>query len=134
MYIAEASYDNWENGKDFGDQINMPSWNDIEWMISNLNGDNKTEVVFGNDEEEFYMCVGGGSDDRYIVYISFDEEEKLFNLRDVQKREDKEEFLVVGGQEGRFDANECVSKDLAMKAAKYFFENLRPHPDLKWVD
>ena len=31
-------------------------------------------------------------------------------------------------------ANECVSKDLAMKAAKYFFENLKPHPDLKWED
>ena len=134
MYIAETSYDDWKDGKDFGDDINMPSWNDIEQMISNLNGDDKTEVIFGNSEEKFYMYIGGGANQRYIVYISYNEERKFYNLRDIEKKEDKEEFLVVGGQEGRFDANECVSKDLAMKAAKYFFENLKPHPDPKWED
>lgn len=134
MYITEASYDNWKNGQEFGNEIHMPSWTDIEWMISDLNGKSKTEVIFGNNEEKFYMYIGGGRNEKYIVYISYNEERKFYNLREIEKKEDREELLVVGGQEGRFDVNECVSKDSAIKAAKYFFENLKPHPSLKWED
>jgi len=74
MYITEASYDNWKNGQEFGNEIHMPSWTDIEWMISDLNGKSKTEVIFGNNEEKFYMYIGGGRNEKYIVYISYNEE------------------------------------------------------------
>lgn len=132
MYIDRAHFDNWKNGKDFGEEINMPSWEDIEKIIVDLNGINKTEVTIGNYDEGFYMCISGGSENRYVVYISYDDEELFYFLKNLEKDSDKIEYLVTGGQEGRFKANECVSKDVALKAAKYFCSYLKPDPELDW--
>ena len=55
MYIDKARYDNWKKDKDFGEEINKPNWDDIEKIIVDLNGMNKTEVTIGNYNEGFYM-------------------------------------------------------------------------------
>lgn len=132
MCIDRVYYDNWEKNKDYGEEINIPSWEDIEKVIVGLNGINKTEVTIGNYDEGFYMCISGGSNNRYIVYISYDDEETFYFLKDLEKDENKTEYLVTGGQEGRFKANDCVSKEVALKAAKYFFTNIEPDPELHW--
>lgn len=132
MHIIEAHYDNWKKGKDFGEEINAPSWEDIEKIIVDLNGINKTEVTIGNYDEGFYMCISGGSNNRYVVYISYNDEELFYFLKNLEKDANITEYLVTGGQEGRFKANECVSKDVALKAAKYFFSNIEPDPELDW--
>lgn len=132
MYIDKARYDNWKKDKDFGEEINKPNWDDIEKIIVDLNGMNKTEVTIGNYNEGFYMCISGGSNNRYVVYISYDDEEIFYFLKDLEKDANKIEYIVTGGQEGRYKANECVTKDVTLKAAKYFFLNIKPDPDFNW--
>lgn len=97
-----------------------------------MNGINKTEVTIGNYDDGFYMCISGGSNNRYVVYISYDNEELFYFLRDLEKDSNKIEDLVTGGQQGRFKANECVSKEAALKAARYFFSHIEPDPELDW--
>ena len=33
MCIDRVYYDNWEKNKDYGEEINIPSWEDIEKVI-----------------------------------------------------------------------------------------------------
>lgn len=135
MCIVRAYYDDWNKGKDFGKEINMPSWENIEKIIVDLNGINKTEVTIGgNYDDGFYMCISGGANNRYVVYISYDDEELFYFLKNLEGDANKTEYLVTGGQQGQFKSNECVSRNVALKAAKYFFSNIKPDPELDWEE
>ena len=137
LHIVEAGYDNWQfingNQGDFGEMLCMPSWEEIANLISALDGDQRTMVTFGNESEGFYMCIAGGADNRYIVYLSFDEEEVLYDLLNPEA-ENAENMvrLVTGGQEGLYPANSCVTYQMAMDAAEYFYHYQEPSPQLTW--
>lgn len=137
LHIVEAGYDNWQyiNGTqgDIGEMLLMPSWEEIANLIFALDGDKRTMVTFGNEAESFYMCIAGGSDNRYIVYLSFDEEELLYDLLNPEvKNAENMVRLVTGGQEGLYPANSCVTVQMAMDAAEYFYHYQEPNPQLTW--
>ena len=134
MSIDRASCDGWVAGKDVGQVVENPTWEDVKQMILSLDGWNRTLVTFGNYDEGYYMAVGGGDNRKFIAYVSYDEEERLYNL--TNQNGDKNEFveLVIGGQRGRFPADTCVSQDMVLSAAKVFFETHELAPDMKWEE
>ena len=134
MSIDRASCDGWIVGKDAGQVVENPTWEDVKQMILSLDGWNRTLVTFGNYDEGYYMAVGGGDNRKFIAYVSYDEEERVYNL--TNQNGDKNEFvkLVVGGQRGRFPADTCVSQDMVLSAAKVFFETHELAPDMKWEE
>lgn len=134
MGIDRASCDCWIAGKDDIEVIENPTWEDVEKMISSLDGWNRTLVTFGNDDEGYYMAIGGGKDGRYITYASYNDEEELYNL--VNQTGSKEELveLVVGGQRGNFPERNCVTQDMVLSAAKRFFETQEADPNMEWEE
>lgn len=131
MSIDRVSCDCWIAGKDTGRIVENPTWEDVKKMILSLDGWNRTLVTFGNYDEGYYMAIGAGNNGNFIAYVSYDDEERLYNL--VNQNGDKNEFveLVVGGQQGRFPANTCVSQEMILSAAKKFFETHELAPDMK---
>ncbi len=132
MSIERVCYDCWQAGKDTGREIENPAWQDIEKMILNLDGGERTLVTFGNYDEGFYMA--GGKNGKFIAYVSYDDEERIYNL--VNKNADKNimEELVVGGQRGLYPANACVRIDMVLSAAGYFFETQKLKAGIDWEE
>ncbi len=125
--------DNWEQGNDEGIEIYDPSWNEVRELILQLDNEKKTLVTFGDEDMGYYMAVGGGGD-QYILYLSFDDEERIVEL--VNSKETKEGYaeLVVGGQRGRYPENSCISQSEVLTAAETFFRFQTPDEKLIWKD
>lgn len=134
MGIDEATCDYWITGKDNGDVIENPIWEDVEKMILSLDGWNRTLVTFGSYDEGYYMAIGGGKNGKYIVYVSYDDEEKIYNLINQTGSEKELVELVVGGQQGNFPKRNCVSQDMVLSAAKNFFETQKIDQNMEWEE
>ena len=134
MGIDKASCDYWITGKNNGEMIENPTWKDIEKMILSLDGWNRTLVTFGNYDEGYYMVVGGGKNETYIAYASYDDEEKIYNLMNQTGSEKELVELVVGGQRGNFPEKNCVSLGMVLSAAKKFFETQETDQNMKWEE
>lgn len=134
MFIKGLHFDNWVNGRDKGefihDQNQGLNWGMIEKILTELNGDNKTQVVLSKDED-IYMGIGGGNSGLYNVYATFDNV-SFFNLLDSSKSEDKIIQLVTGGQQGDFSANNCVGLEAMLEAAKLFALEGGINDSLNW--
>jgi Immunity protein Imm1 len=79
---------------------------------------------------ESHLTVGGGSSNRYVVYLTFDNLHFLNLLS--RDRADKMVTLFVGGQDGPFPDNTVVDLTLALRAAKAFAQTGQPDPSCKW--
>ena len=134
MGIKEVSYDYWIRGKDNGEMIENPTWEDVEKMILSLDGWNRTLVTFGNYDEGCYMAIGGGKNGKYIAYASYDDEEKIYNLINQTGSEKELVELVVGGQRGNFPERNCVSQDMVLSAAKKFFQTQEVDQNMEWEE
>jgi len=99
-----------------------------------LDGWNRTSVTFGNYDEGYYMAIGGGKDGKFIAYISYDDEERIYNLANQNDTQSELVELVVGGQRGHFPANTCVSQDMILSASKIFFETQELDPKMRWEE
>ncbi|SFE97117.1 Immunity protein Imm1 [Paenibacillus algorifonticola] len=134
MFIRGLHFDNWVNGRDKGefihDQNQDLNWEMIEKILTELNGDNKTQVLLSKDED-IHMGIGGGNSGLYNVYATFDNI-SFFNLLDSSKSEDKIIQLVTGGQQGEFSANNCVDLETMLKAAKLFALEGEINDSLNW--
>jgi hypothetical protein len=86
-------------------------------------------VILGADGES-HLAVGGGSSNRYVVYITFDNM-SFFNLTS-RGRADRTVKLFVGGQDSLFPDNTVVDIALASRAAKAFAQTGQPDPSSKW--
>ena len=121
-------------GKDNGEMIENPTWEDVEKMILSLDGWNRTLVTFGNYDEGCYMAIGGGKNGKYIAYASYDDEEKIYNLINQTGSEKELVELVVGGQRGNFPERNCVSQDMVLSAAKKFFQTQEVDQNMEWEE
>jgi len=81
-------------------------------------------------EGEKHLTVGGGDQNRYIVYMTFDNLDFHNLLSSGDAREEVKMF--VGGQDSLFPGNTVVDLGLALKAAKTFAETGQPDATCKW--
>jgi hypothetical protein len=128
MYINLITIDNWKGNINNELAIEDVSWELIEKVIRNLDGDTRTLVTLEGDNGE-NMGIGGGSG-LYIVYATLDNE-IFYNLRDSNKVGNVIE-LVVGGQSSEYPSELCVNLDKALMAARAFSENGIINETLEW--
>ena len=97
-----------------------PTWEEIEKGIRALNNRDVNDVYLYADAEndEEFLCIGGG-DGRYVVTGAY--EESFPTVVDPERG--GEELLVVGGQEGSYPSRMIVSLDVALRAARSYFES-----------
>ena len=118
MFISKFSTENWQGNRNKIELHSATNWADIEIAIKALDGKNKTLVTL-ETEEETHMSIGGGND-KYVVYLTFDNE--AFTYLIDPSKSDAEQSLVIGGQESFYPAKLCVDLHKTLKAAKTFAE------------
>jgi len=131
MFVLDLTVDQWVGNKNEGNFIENPTWEQIESAICELDGQTKTLVTLGADEET-YMTIGGGEGDRYIVNVTFDNI-KFYNLVDRAQRSQIEK-LVVGGQLGDYPASICADLKTVLLAAKTFTISGFLEESVTWED
>jgi hypothetical protein len=57
MFVLDMTTEKWIGNKNQGDFIENPSWSQIEIAIRELDGESKTLVTLGIDEDT-YMSMG----------------------------------------------------------------------------
>ena len=119
--------------------ITSPTWADVEREIDALDARTQTLVMIapappmGAPDGEHHLAVGGGGNGRFIVYMTADNLE-FWNLTDPETRgREGKVRMNVGGQEGEYREDEFVSRDLATRAARRYFETGQRAADLAWT-
>ncbi len=119
--------------------IKNPTWEDVAQAIGALDANSSTLVVLapappeGPPEGDHHMAIGGGKDDRCVVYMTEDNLH-FWNLEDVAREGSEKRFLMlVGGQEGDYREAQCVSRQWGLRAAREYFEHGIRAADLPWT-
>ncbi len=120
--------------------ISNPTWAEVEHAISALDARTETLVMLappppkGAPVGECHMAVGGGADDRFIVYITEDNL-KFWNLVDPETQADHRNVgVLIGGQVGEYRESQFVSRALALRAARdYVTDGVRAIA-LTWIE
>jgi hypothetical protein len=105
MRAKSLSTDLWDKLADEDDDVPNPSWPQIESAIRALDGKKRTIVTLAAGGE-WRLAVGGGSANRYVVYMTFDNMNFL-NLLSRDKADQtvmlfvNEPLLEVGGRSWR---------------------------------
>ena len=129
MNVIEMTGDSWEGIEQKETILQNPSWVDIDAAIRRLDG-RKYTIVSLKGQGESHMVIGGGMHDRYIVYVTLDNE-KFYNL--VSDRRLKGTVLLfIGGQEGEYPAETVIDIVLVLKAAETFVEHGAIDTSLQW--
>lgn len=121
MYVKRLFYDYLSDGKYFPSrEIIRPDWNDAENIIRKLDGVNISEITMDNGDEDNYLCVAGGNNGLFILYISLDDNEKIYNLLNPFP-ENKTNRLITGGQWGDFEDIYCNNLESVIDVAETYF-------------
>jgi Immunity protein Imm1 len=119
MFITKFSVEEWIGNRNKNHIEQARNWQLIELAIKSLDGHQKTLVTLETDGE-MHMAVGGGGQGKYVVYVTFDNEN--FNHLIDPSKSNLNESVVVGGQEGVYPAKFCVDLETSLKSAKAFAE------------
>jgi hypothetical protein len=111
-------------------ELSNPSWIDIETAIRQLNGNDRTLVLFGSGTPVPHMAIGGGSNGKYIVYATHDNI-TFYTMVGTDRSESKVVF-VAGGQPGDYPIRNCVTLEQALRAAQVFAEECRVDNSFEW--
>jgi hypothetical protein len=76
------------------------------------------------------MAIGGGRDGKYIVYATHDNI-TFYTMVGTDRGEGKVVF-VAGGQPGDYLIRNCVTLELALRAAQAFAEECRVDNSFEW--
>ena len=106
------------SGKDNEDIVNeAKDLIQVKEAIDKLNGETKTGVVLEKDASNM-MIVGGGKNNKYIVYSSLKGKMYIMsNKYDVLKPPIE---IIVGGKKGNYPSKRCMNLDMVLEAAKHF--------------
>ncbi len=118
MFISKFSVEDWHGNQNQGCVQPATDWQQIEVAINQLDGMRRTLVTLETDSET-HMAIGGGVG-KYLVYLTLNNEQFHYVVQ--PSHQNREESLVIGGQEGIYPAKLCVDKDTAIRAAKTFAE------------
>lgn len=132
MYVKRLFYDDYSDMSDFEKCIESPSWEDTEVVINKLDGKNTTQICMDNGNEDNYLCIGGGNDGLYNVFVSENDNENIYTLINSDFQLSVMHKLVTGGQEGDFEDKICVPVQLAKTAAKRYYESGQLHDEYVW--
>ena len=132
MIVKKALYDEWKSNINYGGIVQVTSWDEVEKLIYSLDGLKHTQVIFTDEEEDSLICIGGGNEGFYNVYITLDDNESFYDLVNPYVRNDKVLHLVTGGQLGDFEEEICVTIDMVLLAAKTFCMEGVVEEDLTW--
>jgi Immunity protein Imm1 len=119
MFISTVSWDEWDRNYNRGDVISVTTWDEVRSKIESLDGRSRTLVTLEGDGE-VHMSIGGGAG-RYVVYVTFDNEEFEY-LVDRSRDGSEVESIVVGGQMGDYAGRLCVGLPIVLRAARLFGE------------
>jgi Immunity protein Imm1 len=111
-------------------ELSNPSWSDIEMAIRQLNGVDRTLVLFGSGTPVPHMAIGGGREGKYIVYTTYDNT-TFYTMVGTDRSEGKVVF-VAGGQLGDYPIRNCVTLERALRAAQVFAEEGRVDLNFEW--
>lgn len=134
MYVKRLFYDELSGGKYFPSrEIIRPDWKDAENIIRKLDGVNISEITMDNGDEDNYLCVAGGNNGLFILYISLDDNEKLYNLLNPFP-ENKTNRLITGGQWGDFEDIYCNTLETVIDIAKTYFRTSEISGKYNWEE
>jgi hypothetical protein len=111
-------------------ELANPNWADIEMAIRELDGKNRTLVLFGSNTPAPHMAIGGGSDGRYIVYATHDNI-TFYTMVGTDRSEGKVVF-TAGGQPGDYRIRNCATLEQTLGAAQVFAEEGRIDSSFEW--
>ena len=131
MFVLDLSVEKWVGNVDEGTLIENPTWQQIESAIRDLDGQTRTLVTLGA-EDEAYMSIGSGERGNYIVNVTFDNI-NFYNLCDRSQPEIIEQ-RVIGGQVGKYPAKLFVDLQTALLAAKTFAESGQLDRSVTWEE
>lgn len=102
--------------------VETPHWCDVEEAIRALNNNERNDLYLTPDKKdpETYLGIGGGNG-RYLVTGS-NRNETFPTLVLPHNPAKPVVEIVVGGQAAEYPANWIVSLDLALRAAKSFYD------------
>jgi len=120
--------------------ISNATWADVEREISALDARTETLVMLapsppkGAPVGERHMAIGGGGGGRFIIYTTEDNL-SFWNLIDPKRQGDRRNVhMLIGGQEGDYREEQFVSRDLALQAARQYFQDGKRAMDLTWTE
>jgi hypothetical protein len=129
MAVPILIRDSWRGNRNTDEVIESPPWIVIEAAIRSLNQKERTLVAI-HESESKQMVVGGGGG-IYVAYVTSGDES--FNKLTNPEGREEGVVLVVGGQEGEYPHEECVSLDTVLRAARTFADRGIMDPALRWV-
>ena len=108
-----------------------PNWEQIEYGIRQLDGNNKSVVIIGQQNPEIdFMGIGGGKNGIYRCFV-FDADACEFALIDPSMPQDQTSEVLMG-QPTSISLQECVDLDMILKAARFYAEHGELEPGLNW--
>lgn len=118
--------------------IENPTWDDVERAIKALDARTETLVSLsppsplGPPVGEHHMCIGGGKDNQFVVYMTEDNL-SFWNLVDHTRDAGSPRVnMLIGGQEGDYSARQCSSREAALLAAREYFNSGGRATGLTW--
>lgn len=130
MQHLRMTIDEWRDRVDHSSTIDEPSWDQVKQAIVALDGIVKTIVTLSKNDET-YMMVCGQWENLYMVNASFNNE-NFFSLID-PRRSPRKVILFVGGQNGDFEENKCISRSQALDAAEHYYLTGELKGTLPWT-
>ena len=117
--------------------IRDPSWTDVEAAVRRLDNARFTDVSLSFDEgkDRTSMLLSGGRDDRVICCVARPDDpawDQAFRYVVDSEWQSGEFMQVIGGQGSDLPASLSVKREVALAAARYFFEQLALDPSLAW--
>lgn len=129
MFVTSLEFDG-STGECAEQTIDAPSWEQIKATIQALDGRTRTLVVLSGPGEA-HMGIGGGKENHYVVYATFDNE-SFFDL--VGDRSNATITMVCGGQEVSYDVEECADLEQTLKAAQAFATEGVVEKEHGWIE
>lgn len=123
MAIALMTTCTWTAGSRHDTEVPQPSWDGVDRAIRALDGSAQNDLYLypGGGELGTYLCVGGGNG-LYVVTGAIEIDKEFPTVVETDRPAEPKVRLVVGGQEGRYPSNWVVSLEVALSAARAFYD------------
>jgi len=120
----------WDCSDEVGQDVDNPSWENVEAEILRMDGQRYTAVGMILDDHHNMMIGGGG--EHYTLGIC-DANNGVSYLKNINGSPDKD-IWINAGQGSDYPEEIVVALPDVLKAARYYFEHNKADPRLQWTD